>query len=221
MVKTRTENIPPPTTYLMSNMFPSEDGILLVLTGPFACGKTSIANALAERHGFEKCLTATTRPPRPGERDGIDYLFVSEEKFREMRYTDKAFLETARINGYFYGSLKAPIESGLSQGKRLVICMDPQGVASLMSEQNEHLHRSFVTYYIKVSLFDAVARFISRTPEFSRADLDRRIQTRIEEEKMKDICDCRIANPQGLFDETVDTLSRMCARRHKQLLTHV
>lgn len=76
---------------------------MIILLGESGVGKTSVEKELVKNFGFKKIISYTTRPPRIGETDGVDYYFVSEDKFREM---DKQFLfaETAEYNGWFYGS---------------------------------------------------------------------------------------------------------------------
>lgn len=204
----------------MKSSFSADTGILLALTGPFASGKTTLAHALVTKHGFKKCLTATTRPPRIGECDGIDYLFVSPEQFTQMKF-GRQFVETATINNHMYGTLRTPIQEGLARNERLVVCIDPTGVRSFMSPENQEFHRAIVSVYIMIDLEEAVRRYKERTPHYSKFDLEQRINTFAEEEQLKHICDCRIENPTGKIDTTVDRLAMLVARWHKQLLTYV
>lgn len=63
--------------------------MLLLLGGPSGSGKTTVANILQEKHGFSRLVTVTTRPPREGEKNGVDYYFVSIDEFRSMQATGR------------------------------------------------------------------------------------------------------------------------------------
>lgn len=101
-------------------------GFLLVLTGPTASGKTSIINRLlADRPDFKKVVTATTRSPRPGEREGVDYYFKSREVFLQEKGNGK-FLEDTEHGGNLYGTPIKGIE-GVFGGQNLVVSLDIKG----------------------------------------------------------------------------------------------
>ncbi len=81
---------------------------MIVLTGPSASGKTATCLFLQDHFGIRKVVTHTTRPKREGERDGIDYHFVTEEEFRRME-EEGLFVETVLYNGYHYGTSKKEV----------------------------------------------------------------------------------------------------------------
>lgn len=84
---------------------------IIVLTGPSGCGKTTLLNAVLEaRNDFRYNLTYTTRTPRPGETDGISYMFVSEEEFRKKQQNND-FIESDFHYGVYYGTSKSYLES--------------------------------------------------------------------------------------------------------------
>ena len=85
-------------------------GKLLVISGPSGCGKsTVIGKMMAGRENVEFSVSATTRRPRPGEREGVDYFFVSRERFEEMLRNDE-LLEHAEFVGNCYGTPKSYVE---------------------------------------------------------------------------------------------------------------
>lgn len=99
----------------------------IVLTAPSGAGKTTIARALvARRRDLVFALSATTRPPREGERDGLDYRFVDDAGFDELRRTGE-LLECAEVHGRLYGTLRAGVIEALDAGKVVVLDIDVQG----------------------------------------------------------------------------------------------
>ncbi len=102
-------------------------GTLYTVSAPSGAGKTSLVNALIERdQGLRVSVSHTTRPQRPGERDGADYHFVNEADFTAM-LAEAAFLEHARVFGNLYGTSQAWVEQQLSQGIDVVLEIDWQG----------------------------------------------------------------------------------------------
>ncbi|HJS86596.1 MAG TPA: guanylate kinase [Acetobacteraceae bacterium] len=107
-------------------------GLCLVLAGPSGGGKSSVARALrALEPALSVSISLTTRPPRPGERDGVDYHFRGEAAFEAARQAGD-LLEWARVLGrYCYGTPRAPVEAALAAGADMVFDIDWQGFRSL------------------------------------------------------------------------------------------
>ncbi|MDH3496075.1 MAG: guanylate kinase [Gemmatimonadota bacterium] len=100
---------------------------LLVLSAPSGGGKTTIAKALiAAREDVGYSVSATTRPPRAAERDGVDYHFITFEEF-VRRVKAGAFLEWAEYGGHRYGTLAAEVERVLASGRHVVMDIEVQG----------------------------------------------------------------------------------------------
>ena len=119
-------------------------GLLLVLSSPSGAGKTSLARALLETDpDIGLSVSATTRKPRPGEVDGLDYWFVEEDRFKSMIDED-AFLEWARVFGNYYGTPRAPIEAALTKGRDVLFDIDWQGTQQLAERMAGDLVRVFV-----------------------------------------------------------------------------
>lgn len=99
----------------------------MVLSGPSGVGKTTIRNQLLARYqDIVASVSATTRPPRPGEVYGKDYLFLSEEAFKEGVH-DGIFAEHAEVHGRWYGTPRGPLEERLEQGTDVLLVIDVQG----------------------------------------------------------------------------------------------
>ncbi|MHC4550103.1 MAG: guanylate kinase [Planctomycetota bacterium] len=103
---------------------------LVVVSGPSGVGKTTVCDELLRRPGFERVVTATTRPPRGPERHGVDYLFLSDEEF-DRWIEERRFLEWAPVHGHRYGSPRATAEEILARGRHALLNIDVQGAASV------------------------------------------------------------------------------------------
>jgi guanylate kinase len=105
--------------------------LLIVLSGPSAVGKDSILEVLKARHApFHFVVTATTRPKREGERDGVDYLFLDESAFNMLIENDE-LLEHATVYEYQYGVPKEQVYKPLSEGRDVIVRTDIQGVRNI------------------------------------------------------------------------------------------
>jgi guanylate kinase len=102
-------------------------GRLFVLSGPSGVGKSSVVAAIRDRHPrLWVSVSATTRPPRRGERDGVDYTFVDEAAFERLA-AEGAFLEHATFAGYRYGTPRGPVEARLGEGASVLLEIDLEG----------------------------------------------------------------------------------------------
>ncbi|HEY7636786.1 MAG TPA: guanylate kinase [Gemmatimonadales bacterium] len=113
---------------------------LLVLSSPSGGGKTSIAKQLLQaRDDLAYSVSATTRPMRPGERNGVDYHFLSRDEFIRRRDADE-FLEWATYAGELYGTLKSEIDRILSRGKTAVLDVEIEGARQIRARFPNSLH---------------------------------------------------------------------------------
>ncbi|VFM95891.1 MAG: guanylate kinase [Candidatus Kentron sp. G] len=109
-------------------------GTLYVVSAPSGAGKTSLVRALtADDPAALLCVSHTTRPPRPGERDGVHYHFVSESVFREIRERD-AFLEYAEVFGNYYGTSREWLAEQLRRGVDVILEIDWQGARQVRNQ---------------------------------------------------------------------------------------
>ncbi len=113
-------------------------GRLIVLSGPAGVGKSTVSERVCERLGLRRSVSATTRPPRPGEVAGRDYLFVTQEEFQEG-VARGDFLEHALVHGHFYGTPRAPVDRALALGESRLLVIDVQGAMQVQQERPDSL----------------------------------------------------------------------------------
>jgi guanylate kinase len=119
-------------------------GLMFILSSPSGAGKTTISRMLLERDAHIcMSVSATTRPPRPGEIDGRDYFFVDQPKFDAM-VEEGEFLEWAQVFGHCYGTPKAHVKAGLKQGQDFIFDIDWQGTQQLYQKLETDVVRVFL-----------------------------------------------------------------------------
>ena len=137
-------------------------GLMFVLSSPSGAGKTTLSRLLIERmNGLSMSVSATTRPMRPGEVNGRDYLFVDHARFEEM-VKRQELLEWANVFDNRYGTPRAPVEADLSAGRDVLFDIDWQGTQQLREKARA----------------DVVSVFILPT---SAADLEKRLHSRAQD----------------------------------------
>jgi guanylate kinase len=111
--------------------------LLLILSAPSGTGKTTLARRLCAAHpGAIFSVSYTTRAPRDGEKDGVDYHFVSEERFQQM-IAEGAFVEWARVHSHHYGTPKSVIEEAQKRGALAIFDIDVQGGETIKKKHPE------------------------------------------------------------------------------------
>lgn len=117
----------------------TEKGILVVVSAPSGCGKSTVLKRLMEiRQNLYFSVSATTREPREGERDGVHYFFIGRERFEEMIRED-AFLEYAEYVGNYYGTPRSAVEEQLDRGWDVYLDIEVQGAAQVKTRRPEAL----------------------------------------------------------------------------------
>lgn len=126
-------------------MMPSSFGSVLIISGPSGAGKSSLIKAAKDRIGdFYFSISTTTRPPREGEKDGVDYFFVDRETF-EADIKAGEFLEYAQVHGNYYGTSLKPVREALEAGKLVIFDIDVQGHAIARERMGDLITSVFVT----------------------------------------------------------------------------
>ncbi|MCQ2772185.1 MAG: AAA family ATPase [Bacilli bacterium] len=141
---------------------------MIILVGASASGKTEVAKLLASKHGIVKAITTTTRKMRVGERDGVDYFFISKEEFLKRKKED-SFVETTEYNSNYYGCSKSQI----ADDKAVIV--DPNGLKSFLALNNP----TVVTFYLHASDETRAKRMKNR------GDLEENIKSRLNGDKIE------------------------------------
>ncbi len=148
-----------------------DTGAILVLSGPSGAGKSSLIQKIKDEIGpYYFSVSTTTRPMREGEREGIDYHFVSEAQFR-ADIEEELFLEYAKVHGNYYGTSLKPVKQALSERKLVLFDIDVQGHDAVRHRLGDITMSVFIT-----------------TPTL--AELERRLNSRATDSK--EIIDNRI-----------------------------
>ncbi len=152
----------------------SSRGKLVIVSGPSGAGKTTVLKRLYERAPVPlvPSVSATTRAPRPGEQDGVDYYFLPEEEFAG-RHQRGEFLECVQVfgGGVWYGTLAEPVTSSLREGKWVILEIDVQGALSVV----EH-YPDAVTIFLRPSSLEELERRLRGRGTESEAAIQRRLE---------------------------------------------
>ena len=116
----------------------SDKGKLVVVSGFSGAGKGTLMKALMEQYGehYALSVSATTRDPRPGEKDGVDYFFMTTEKFKQMIGADE-LIEYAQYVKNYYGTPKAYVQQQLDLGKNVILEIEIQGAMQIKAKNQE------------------------------------------------------------------------------------
>ncbi len=200
-----------PEKYGMKTMSAGSTGTIFVIAAPSGGGKTSLIHALVERvPDMLISVSHTTRPPRPQERSGQHYHFVSEAEFQSLQQS-QAFIESAKVFGHYYGTSKAALASSLSAGRDVLLDIDWQG-----AQQVRHLFpgQNVTVFILPPSKTALQARLCQRNQD-SEDVVKRRMIAATDEMAHYHEFDYLLVNDD--FDQALNTLAAIVvAERHRQ-----
>lgn len=178
---------------------------LVVLAGPTAVGKGTVSTYIRENYpDIHLSVSATTRAPRPGEKEGVNYFFVTDERFDELEAQGQ-MLETATVhNAFRYGTPRPPIDEALAAGKSVLLEIDLQGARSVRRAMPE----AVLVFLLPPSWEELVRRLIGRGTE-DAAEQRRRLDTAKIELAAQDEFDHKVINHQvsQAAQEVVDLMA--------------
>ncbi|MFQ5826511.1 MAG: guanylate kinase [Dehalococcoidia bacterium] len=172
--------------------------LLLVLSGPSGAGKDAVLSRLREKgYPLHYTVTATTRPQRVGEKEGVDYYFLPAVRFQEM-VNGGDLLEWAKVYGHWYGVPREPVEQALRGGQDVIIKADVQGAKTIRSR-----HPQAVLIFLTAPTDEELTVRLRRRHTESPSDLARRLETAREEMKHLPMFDYVVVNHEDRVDVAV------------------
>lgn len=151
----------------------NQNGLLIVLSGPSGVGKGTVRKALfeTEGHNFTYSISMTTRRPREGEINGVDYYFVSREEF-EARIKEGKFLEYAEFVGNYYGTPIDKVEQNIIEGKEVVLEIEVEGAKQVKQKKSDAVF-IFIAPPSFIALHDRLRRRGTEAPEIIQERLEK------------------------------------------------
>ena len=173
--------------------------MIVVRSGPSASGKDAVADRILIEHAdrISPAITATTRPPRPGEEDGVHYHFLTPETFAELEESGR-LLESATVYGFRYGVPRESVRAALERTPIALVKTDVQGAASIKA-----LIPQALLLFITVPDFPTLERRMQSRGGMDQQTMQRRLQEARSEIERQDEFDYVVINEDGRLDEAV------------------
>jgi guanylate kinase len=163
----------------LSNQF-TRTGILFVISAPSGAGKTTLCDALRQTPDFVYSVSSTTRLPRPGEIEGEDYHFISQDDFLKRTEAGE-FLEYATVHGRYYGTLREPLVTNLRNGIDVLIDVDTQGAAAIRAFDDATIRQALCDVFIMPPDLDELRRRLTKRGTETPEQIETRIITAARE----------------------------------------
>ena len=180
--------------------------LLITISGPSGVGKDSLMRALVENDPrLERVVTATSRPPRSDEVDGVAYFFLSKEEF-ERRVAAGDFAEHANVHGDHKGVLKAELRKVLETGRDPLLQVDVQGAATI-----RNLIPQALTIFVKPESMEALIERRKQRGSMSKEEAERRARDAVAELARTDEFDYVVVNKTGDLSDSVEEVARIIA----------
>ena len=183
-------------------------GTLYIFSGPSGVGKDTVLSLLLGRSDLTKSISATTRVPRDGETDGVDYYFVTKDAFESIIENDE-MLEYTNYAGNYYGTPKAPVEKWLSEGKDVILKIEVDGCAQIKRKIPEAIG----IFILPPSEEELERRLRSRATDTEEA-VQKRLETALNELSCADSYDYRVVNDD--LSKCVDDILEILKKNKKK-----
>jgi guanylate kinase len=186
--------------------------LLVVISGPSGVGKDSLVERMKARGAqFHFVVTATSRAPRPGEAEGVDYFFVTSEAFRAMVEEDE-LLEYAMVYGQYKGIPKEQVRAALRSGRDVLMRIDVQGAATIRALIPE----AILVFLSAASEAELIERLRQRNTE-SEEQLQQRIEMARQEMACLPKFDYLVINAADSLDDAVDRVLEIISAEHHRV----
>ena len=180
---------------------PQEATLLVVISGPSGVGKDAVISQMRKARGdLFFAVTATTRPKRPNEMDGRDYIFLTPERFQELLDED-GFLEHAEVYGNRYGVPREPVRAALEAGSDVIVKVDVQGASTIRRVAPDAL-----LIFLEAPSAEELERRLRARMTDSEQQLSLRIETARHETQQASWFDVAIVNETGQVGRTVQRI---------------
>ncbi len=187
-------------------------GLLFVVSGPAGSGKGTVLSELFKRsEDFVYSVSATTRQPRPGEADGVNYYYITKEEFKK-RIAEDGFIEHAEYVDNYYGTLRSEVEDRLNAGKNVVLEIEVQGAAQVKAKYPE----AVFVLLLPPNYSTLSYRLHKRGTETEEVIQERLAQAKKELESFE-LYDYVITNENGVIDPAVNTILAISDAEHHKV----
>lgn len=185
----------------------SPQSLLIVISAPSGAGKTTVCKLLAKRNaGLKLSVSATTRPPRKNEQNGVEYFFLTKEEFFK-KIKDNHFIEYEEVHGNYYGTLKSAVQDLINNGFSVLLDIDVNGAVNI----KKHFPQAILFFLRPPSQEELMRRLIDRRTD-SKAEIKKRLKRIPQEYEKAPQFDYDIIND-DLY-KTVEEIERIISK-HK------
>lgn len=180
-------------------------GRLIVISAPSGCGKTTIVDRLLNRNkNLTRSISYTTRAPRPGEKDGHDYYFITADEFRK-KMKRRFFLEWAQVFDRFYGSAKLFVRQVIHSGNDCILAIDVQGMKHVLARAGKQI--PVLTLFIMPPSLRALKRRLAKRKTETPAEIAGRFAMAEHEMNERHLYDFVVVNHK--VDQAVKEVERI------------
>jgi len=153
----------------------TRSGILFVVSAPSGTGKTTLCTNVRQTPDLVYSVSCTTRPQRPGEKDGVDYFFMNKSDFEKKMKTGE-MLEFADVYGHYYGTPKAPVLEHLAAGRDVLLDIDVQGARQIRGSKDAKIQEALADIFIMPPDLEELRRRLQGRGTENAQQIAKRIQ---------------------------------------------
>lgn len=196
----------------MNNSVYNNKGLLIVISGPSGAGKGTVCKELMKRYDYNISVSATTRSPREGEVDGVNYYFLDKNTF-EQKLNNDEFLEYAQVYGNYYGTLKREVEEKLNNGENIILEIDIQGTLQVQKVYKNAVY----IFLLPPSISELKNRILKRGSEtessfnirFSSVSEELKYMSSYDYAVINDDLDSAVKNIHNIINTEMNRISRI------------